>query len=377
MFSRFKYIEYPKQVRKNLIERDKQKAKNSSRGSKKEKRKKTVIIIIVILLSLMLIIDGVFLFLHMRGKNSVHPNGNVNIEPGDIGIEDDTAPVIHDTGKIIEYKGDTYLFNENVISIALMGIDKNELGTEYGQIGTGGQADTIALALYDTKSGKINIAVIPRDTMVEINTYDVNGGFLDIKKQQICVSYAYGDGKKTSCENTIRSINRLLMGIPVDYYLSMDLDGIPALNDAIGGVTLTCIETEGRFTKGETVTLSGEDADAYVRDRDMSKTDSDTARRARQKQYMEAYISQAMSKIKRNFSLVAKLYSQAMNYVITDISLDNVTYIASTAIANNLSVNDFKTLPGEYRQGEEYAEYIIDETALFEMILNLYYVKSE
>ncbi len=374
MFSRFKYTEYPKSVRKSLIERDKQKAK-SERGGR-SKRKKTIITVLAVLLAVILAFGGIFAWFWINSKKNIHPNGEINFEPGDVGIDDDTAPVIHDSGKIIEYKGATYRFNENAVSVALMGIDKEVLGTEYGQVGTGGQADTIALAVYDPQSGKVSIAVIPRDTMVDVNTYDVKGGFLDIKRQQICVSYAYGDGRETSCENTIRSINRLLMGIPVDLYLAMDLDGIPALNDAIGGVTLTCIETEGRFTEGETVTLSGEDADAYVRDRDMNRLDADTARRARQKQYMEAYLSQAMSKIKKNFSLISKLYNEAMNYVVTDISLDRVTYIATTALTNNIAVADFRTLPGSYTEGENYAEYIPDETALFEMILDMYYVKE-
>ncbi len=370
MLSRLKYIEYPKEVRKNLIERDK------NNKHKTRKKKKKLLVFLIILLALIIAAAGVFCFFWYRSRSNMHPNGDINFDPGDIGLDDDTAPVIHDSGKIIEYKGEKYYFNENIVSLALMGVDKNTLGTDYGAVGTGGQADTIALALYDTSNGKINIAVIPRDTMVGVNTYDKEGGFIDIKEQQICVSYAYGDGKKTSCDNTMRSINRLFMGIPIDYYLAMDLDGIPALNDAIGGVTLTCLETEGRFTAGQTVTLSGEDADAYVRDRDMSRVDSDTARRARQKQYMECYLSQATDLIKKNFSLVGTLYRRAMNYTVTDISLDNATYIASTAISNNLSVNDFKTVPGKYEAGARYAEYHIDETALFEMILELYYTKQ-
>ena len=65
-----------------------------------------------------------------------------------------------------------------------------------------------------------------------------------------------------------------------------------------------------------------------------------------------------------------------MNYVVTDISLDRVTYIATTALTNNIAVADFRTLPGSYTEGENYAEYIPDETALFEMILDMYYVKE-
>ena len=156
----------------------------------------------------------------------------------------------------------------------------------------------------------------------------------------------------------------------------MDMDGIPALNDAIGGVTLTCLETEGRFTAGETVTLKGEDADAYVRDRDMSRLDADTARRARQKQYMEAFLAQTMEQVRHDFSLVTKLYNQAMPYVVTDITLDKVTYAATTALRNHVAITDYKTVPGTYVQGPKLAEYHVDKTALFEKILELFYTKE-
>ncbi|MBR2732435.1 MAG: LCP family protein [Clostridia bacterium] len=371
MWSRFKYIEYPKEIRKNLIAREKKKRKE-----KISKGRKALRVILIVLLALILIAAGVFGSIWLRGRNNLHPNDEFDLKAEGIGLSDDTAPVVHDSGKRIEYKGEIYQFNENIVSFALIGVDKETLGTDYGKVGTGGQADTLALVLYDTATGKIRVAVIPRDTMVEINTYDVEGGYIDIKEQQICVAYAYGDGKESSCQNTMVSINRLLMGIPVDYYLAMDMDGIPALNDAIGGVTLTCLETEGRFTAGETVTLRGEDADAYVRDRNMNKLDADTARRARQKQYMEAFLAQTLEQIRHDFSLVTKLYNQAMPYVVTDITLDKVTYAATTALRNHVAIADYKTVPGTYVQGPKLAEYHVDKTALFEMILDLFYEKE-
>lgn len=379
MWTRLRYIEYPSSIRKNLIERDREN-RNRKRGSggdggNKKKRRRWPVVLLVLLL-VILTAAGTITGLYLRARGNIHPNGEPVIDTDTVGLDDDTAPVIRDAGKEIEYKGSTYVFNENIITVALLGIDKETLGLDYGKVGTGGQADTIALALYDTKSGKINVVVIPRDTMAEINIYDVGGQYIDIREQQICVAYAYGDGKKTSCENTIRSINRLLLGIPVDYYLAMDMDGIPALNDAIGGVTLNCLETIGRFTEGERITLTGEDADAYVRDRDMSKLDSDTARRERQKQYMQEYIDQAVPMIRSDFSVLRNLYDKAMKYVITDIPFGTVSYLASTAARNSVAVSDFITVPGTYEQGEVLAEYRTDKTAVFEMILSLYYIKQ-
>lgn len=371
MLSRFKYIEYPKSIRKNLLAREKDK-----RSKRKSKGRIALRVILIVLLVLLIAAGGIFGYFFSRGSKDLHPNGDPELNVVGVGLADDTAPVIHDSGRRIEYKGETYLMNENIVTFALLGVDKETLGLDYGKVGTGGQADTLALVMYDTAAGKLQVVVIPRDTMVAINTYDTEGGYLDIKEQQICVAYAYGDGREASCQNTIVSINRLLMGIPVDYYLAMDMEGIPVLNDAIGGVTLTCLETEGRFVAGETVTLHGLDADAYVRDRDMTKLDADTARRARQKQYMEAFLAQTLQQVKRNFSLVTKLYNQAAPYVVTDITLDKATYAATTALRTGLAITDYKTVPGTYVQGPKLAEYHVDKTALFEMILDVYYTKE-
>lgn len=79
---------------------------------------------------------------------------------------------------------------------------------------------------------------------------------LGTEKQQICLSYSYGDGKESSCENTVNSVQRLFYNIPINTYFSLDLDGISALNDSVGGVDVVSPETIGEFVEEKAITLS-------------------------------------------------------------------------------------------------------------------------
>ena len=67
------------------------------------------------------------------------------------------------------------------------------------------------------------------------------------------------------------AVRRLFYNVPINSYVALDLDGISYMNDAVGGVGLTPIETFRNFTEGETVTLWGKDAESYVRYRDTTK----------------------------------------------------------------------------------------------------------
>ncbi len=343
------------------------------RNIKKKKKRWPVVLSIILILIILLVLA--FLFFLRVSKNKVFAGNDVNIDSEAMDFFGDDAPVIYNSGSEIQYEGKTYDFNPDIVSLALLGVDKREFGLEDDAYGTAGQSDTIAIAAYNTKNGETHVLTIPRETMVDVNVYTTEGGYYDIQNQQICVAYAYGDGENSSCENTLTSIKRLLLGIPINYYVTMDLNGIPALNDAVGGVEVTCLETIGDFKEGETVTLKGMQAERYVRSRAHDIVDADTYRRARQRQYIQSFFSTALEKAKKNFSFVSKFYKQSMEYINTNLSFETVSYIASNAVSNNVEISDFRTVPGKYKQGDVYAEYYVNEKALFRMILDVYYTE--
>lgn len=338
------------------------------------KKKSPIIkILIAVLILFLCIVIGVlisFFILRYRGKLALLGNQELNITS----IDD---AVSKDNGKTVTYKGETYTFNPYVTSVLFMGVDKEELELENNVVGTGGQSDAIYLLTYDTTGGKLKIISFSRDTMVDINTYTTSGKYAGVENAQLCLAYAYGDGKAASAENVVTSLQRIIYNIPINAYFAMDLSAIKVLNDDIGGVNLTSLETFNGFTEGENVTLMGDMAEIYVRARDVSKLDSNITRMARQQQYLTAFSNQLVPAVQKDISLPLDLYNDAKNYVITDLTPSKITYLTS-AIVSSYDGFEMVSVPGEITASETdgKAQFIPDKVALYEIILDTFYTKE-
>ena len=73
--------------------------------------------------------------------------------------------------------------------------------------------------------------------------------------------------------------------------------------------------------------------------------------------------------------MVVRLYQTAAPMMTTDITLDEAVYLASQALDYRLGAEDFHMLEGKTVMGEQFEEYYIDETALYELILKIFYEK--
>ena len=284
---------------------------------------------------------------------------------------------LEDEGKYVTYQGKKYQYNEDLITILVMGVDTELEETGADSIGANGQADTLFLVVLDSKNGETSLINISRDAMVDVNKYNVWGEYLGTEKMQICLSYAYGDGKEKSCMNTVESVSRLMYGMPVNAYAAMDYSGISVLNDAVGGVTVEILEDfsfwDPEMRKGNVVKLRGEQAHSYVRSRNTELLDSNNYRMQRQRQYLLAFISTAMNAVKKDLTLPLTLYREMADYTVTDIRASEVTYLASLVLEHGFTEKDMRSIPGEVVKGEEYAEFIPDEEKVFELILEVFY----
>ncbi len=353
---------------------------------KKKKKKKSLgvrilIIVLIVLICIPVIALSTWFVFNKVGEKQMHNYDNMVVTPdGNI----DELEKVENNGKSITYKGNKYQFNEDIATVVLMGIDKEALGTEDGIVGTGGQADAIYIAAIDTKNEKVSIIGVSRDTMVDINVYNTSGGFINTQNMQICLSYAYGDGKTTSAENTITSLERLFYGIEFSTYFAMDYDALVKLNDAIGGVTVT---TDAQFNstyygrtiyEGETITLHGNDVNKYIRVRNLSELDSNNARMDRQKQYITSFLSQVIPAAKKDISVVSSLYNTVKSHSVSNLTTSKVTYLATTALSNVESYKDIKfySIQGTVQKGEKHAEFYVDQNALMELILEVFYTKA-
>ena len=337
------------------------------------------------LILLLLVLLGVIGFLAAEavGRNAMTGKTDDSIEV--------TAPEIEDVevekdGEFVTYKGEKYRYNENITSVLCMGVDERELADEDAQIGEAGQADMLMLAILDTKTGDVKLWNISRDSMTDVDIYNVEGEYVRTEEMQACLAFAYGDGSHESCENTVRAVSRLLYGMPIQSYAVLHMDALEPLNDAIGGVEVKIHEGDilpARFKPGTTVLLKGNDVENYVRTRNIDWTtngalDSNNNRMERQRQYMMNFIQKVLRMTKEDISTPLNLFNIARKgqYIITNLNVSRVTYLTTVLSRINFTEESFQTIPGEVVAGEKYAEYHVDDEALYQMILDTFYTKE-
>lgn len=288
----------------------------------------------------------------------------------------------------LQYEGRIYEYNDDIMTFLIMGIDKNGEVEDSQGAADGGQADALFLVVADRRKKEIRLVGINRDTMVDINAYDAYGEGTDgSAKAQIAVQHGFGDGRELSCELTKDAVSGLFYNLPIHGYAAMNMDAIPVINDAVGGVTLEAIEdidtdkygkSIGKiWHEGEEIHLQGMEAYCYVRWRDREKFESARLRLARQKQYLEAFLEKARSETKKNITLPVRLYGDLAPYMVTDISIDETAYLAGELIGYTLDPEGIYTLSGETIRGETYEEFYPDEEALKALMIAVFYREVE
>ncbi|MGN0171340.1 MAG: LCP family protein [Acutalibacteraceae bacterium] len=348
---------------------------STHRHKKRHPVRKALLAILCCLLGIVVIAAGTVLILHETGRSAL-----LNTDQAELSVPaPEIAEVeIHDNGQRVVYNGQTYQFNTDRTNILCMGTDKTNMGLDDNIVGTGGQADTIMLLSIDTGTGAMDVVTISRDTMTDIDIFATDGSFSRIENTQICLAYAYGDGREGSCENLSRSVQRLLYGIPINTYFAMDLSSIAVLNDAIGGVEVTLLEdfkTSGGafYSAGETLTLHGDDAMLYVRNRDKTQLDSNNARMERQKQYLNAFFDKAMQATKEDLQVPLNLFNEVSADSVSNLDASKITFLATNLLQHH-STPVFHQAPGTVTEGEDgKAQYHVDEKALYELVLKVFY----
>lgn len=344
--------------------------------NKKRKKlgKPQKILLTVLIVILVLLLSGILTvyILIETGRKSLLNTDNMSMDLSstisDAKVEDD--------GKTIINNGKRYVYNENMTTVLFIGVDQEDFSDIAGVNGLNGQADAIFLCAMDTLTGKSSIIPVSRDTMVDIDLYSKNGQYVSSSKKQLCLAYAYGDGKHTSCENTVKSVSRIFYGLPINSYVAIDLEAIEILTDKVGGVTLTPQVDfnygSDVFAAGKEVTLKGNAARSFVQSRDIDKLSSNEDRMARQKQFMTAFFKSAFAKTKENITFPVDVYSSVSKYMITDIDIAEISFFASCVLKGGGSLT-YKSIEGETVMGEKHAEHYVKDDSVYNTILDVFY----
>lgn len=343
---------------------------------------KIVLIVVAALLAIILAATSTVIILNQVGKNQLHNFDDVDIVlPTDDDSElssDDVDVELMNDGKTIIYNGETYTMNEEVASIVFIGVDQN-MNDDMSAM-----ADAIYIFALDSKSGKLTVIGVNRDTLADVNVYSENGEFIDTEKMQISYSYSFGSDRSSGSENTVTSASRLFFGMPFRDYFTIDLDALTTANDAIGGVTLTSSMTFVSPLTGQTVhegdeiTLYGSDAEYYIRTRDTETLSSNSDRMQRQQEYIKAFVEEAVPRAKDDPDLITYFYNLISSNSATSLTVPKITYLATSAasMVSAASEVEFRSITGTYTAGD-YAELNADDKALLELMLDVFYTQQE
>lgn len=276
----------------------------------------------------------------------------------------------------VSYNGKKYRYNTSVKTYLFLGIDEEGTVAESTGGFSGGQSDAMFLLVTDADNEKISVISINRNTMATVDVYDLLDNPIRQETMQICLQHAYGDGGRNSCLRAADAVSRLFYNIPINGYVSLNMDGIPILNDAVGGVTVEVMDdlknqSLGVSLKaGETVTLNGNEAYVYIRSRDINEFDSATRRLERQEQYLWKLFTQIQDKALTSKRSILEIHDKVEDYLVASIDF---VKLAEDVSAYEFNEEQMYSLPGETVMGEIYEEYYIDEDAFYEMMLEIFY----
>ena len=282
----------------------------------------------------------------------------------------------------IRYNGEIYDYNEDITTFLIMGIDKNDETVTEVQEGTdGGQADGLFLLVLNPHNRSIKIIGINRNSMTDVDVYDEYGRYMTTVIAQIATQHGFGNGMEESCQYQVKAVSNMFYQLPIHGYAAINMSAIPIINDEVGGVDVTVLEDltkwDKSLKKGQQVHLEGMSAFHYVKTRDLSQFGSNDRRLERQRQYLNGFIKAARECSQEDRDMAVNLFKAISSKMVTNISIDEISYLAPEIIDYSFDSTDFMMIDGETKKTGEFEEFHVDQDDLYRTIIEVFYEKVE
>ncbi len=282
----------------------------------------------------------------------------------------------NDSSMNIDADSVEYELNKNIETVLVMGLDKFAEDIDTSSYNNDQQADFLMLFVLDNQNKTCKALHINRDTMVEMNILGVAGQEVGTTKQQLALAHTYGNGQNVSCRNTAKAVSNLLQGININHYVSVTMDAVPVFNDLVGGVTVEVLDDftgiDDTLIQGEKVTLTGEHALVYVRNRYGMEDSTNSHRMIRQKQYIEELYRLTREKADEDENFVLTAWKELSEYTVSDCYEQDLL-----GIYEKVSEYEFlgtEQIEGESVVGERFMEFYPDEDKLKGLVMELFYI---
>ena len=354
------------------------------------KSKKIILFIVVIVVLLAVIIGGVYFI--------------------ENGFKKDRGTTSHQriTEQTLIFGDDEYKVTHNIESYLLIGVDDNEqvdrptqkevqtdaegnyLDEDGDPIGTevetyaapdpngyvGGMADFLLLLVLDRTENTYGFVQINRNTMTDVPFIDAEGNGDTEVFEQICAAHWYGGNEEMSCQNTVDAVSDLCGDLQIDGYYSIEMSAIAKLNHAVGGVEVTLeddfTKQDPAMKKGETITLTDEQAQLFVRARMGVGEGDNQARMRRQQDFMESFRNKAFDKMEADPKFADELIQTLEDEAVTNVPSSTLSKIVNQVYKSSylgILQPEGETVEHDtFGDGILHEEFYIDEKSLAKIV---------
>lgn len=280
--------------------------------------------------------------------------------------------------KTIVRDGIAYFPRQDITVVLVSGIDQTGIMESSGTYNNPGAADMVSLLIFDRTREKIDLITINRDTMMDVPVLGLKGRPAGTIYGQLALAHTYGSGMSDSSINLRNAVSNFMYGLQIDYYVTMNMDAISVLNDAVGGVTVNVSddfsEVDPSIPMGE-VTLTGDQAVSFVRSRRGVGEGLNLNRMERHKEYMTGFLTALNETAENSRSSLMTAFDDASPYMVTDCTTKTLGSMLDRF--GDYELGDIISVAGENVMGKQYMEYHVDEEALDALIISRLYAPKK
>lgn len=280
--------------------------------------------------------------------------------------------------KTLEVDGKAYFPRQDISTFLIMGIDKFGVVESSKSYRNDRNADVIMLIVFNETEKNYSVLALNRDTMVEMPVLGVTGENAGTAIQQLSLSHTYGSGLVDSCENARDTVSGLINNVRIDNFISMNMDGIRIMTDALGGVEVEIVDDFSEIDEDlwtGTQTLTGEQAITFVRSRYGVSDQLNSSRMERQKEFMFGIEKAFKERVQGKYELLKKTYEELSPYMVSDCSINDFSTLVDSYM--NYTFKEVIIPEGTYQKGEEFMEFYIDEEKFQDLLIDLLYKEKE
>jgi len=251
-----------------------------------------------------------------------------------------------------------FAVGQHKVNILVLGVDERS--------GDQGRSDTMFVATIDEATKSVSLLSVPRDTRVKIPGHGWDK-----------INHAYANGGSQLSQKAVEN----LLGIPIDYYVTIDFAGFYKIVDAVGGVD---VDVEKRMYYEDPYDelvidiqpgmqhMNGKTAIQYVRYRD---SEGDIGRIERQQKFIKAMFKQLASP--SVITRIPNIIREVDAVLKTDLSTADMLSLAK--LVNDAAKQGIKTdtVPGKPAYIADISYWLPDIVGLREHMAQLQSIKMD